>query len=221
MVVNKTENAELGVIDKMNYGVIFHNKGVFRPTTALWRHIFRVPLPNYDSGWVQETLNPDKMKHGSMQNRIECVKFIQGQGNNPYLCQKFLRHMSFMLEIQKEGQTQLYTLIQDIKSLIPTSIVNDRQLKRALLPFVGSIMSSLFGVTTEKDTQTLNNNLIRMRDDMSKDMTVIKKTSRDMSSYVTVTSQRIEKLVEKIKENGVENVRLVESVSTELSKMLE
>ena len=201
-------------VNRLNYGLMYHYKGEERPTTGIWTHTLRVQLPNYEFG--REFLisnegipNAEGVKR---KNGPSCLAEIESNGFiAKELCTRFRRQMMFLVQVAREGHRKLFDLVDDIRNLIPERGPRGEKEKRALLPFVGSLLSSLFGVSTEADVEAMNKNMIRMAETMNKELNVLKKTTTDLSSYITISSNRLDNLVQTVKNNAIENVKLIET----------
>lgn len=206
-------------INRLNYGVKFQRQSVVRPTTAIWLHTIGIPLPiQVFSAQFELRDRSTLLSNGTMVGRRnECVHTALEPGPHVRmpLCHKYLQNVEFLVKVAKDGHNTLHQLIQDIRTLIPESrSKQEGSRKRSIIPVIGDILHGLFGTATQTDLDTINQHVIQMAESFRQQQKVIKKSATDLSSFITTSTTRIDQLVERVKENAIEGVRMVEGAIT-------
>src|SRR6266516_5744165 len=111
-----------------------------------------------------------------------CVNEQQGRVTETYyMCDRFLRNLEFTTQISKERSIQIRQLVDDIYDLIPEKKMTGlKQSKRAILPVIGDLMHSLFGVPAQGDVDTLSANVLKLTEQYDHDLGMMKKTVTDL-----------------------------------------
>src|SRR5437867_11975651 len=77
-------------------------------------------------------------------------------------CRRFEHHVQYLIETATKGYATLHSLIDDIYSLLPRSMLNSndeyKRQTRALLPFLGTFISSVTGLALQSDLEKLQAN---------------------------------------------------------------
>jgi len=198
-------------VNRINYGVIFKYAGQIVPTTNLLRHTFKISLPmRRDAEDFKFVEKMDFMNH----EKKPCLRELEDRKIEVHsVCQKFLKNIEFLMQISKDGSKQMHGLVEDIYDLVPESTrKGQRQGKRAILGWGGSLLNSIFGVALQDDVDELNKNVLKLTETINKDLGIMKKTITDLSDFAEKTTSRLDALVEQIKENSIQNLKLIETV---------
>jgi hypothetical protein len=98
-------------IDRINYGVIFNHVGSVQPTTGIWRHVFRVPLPHHAFGQVF-TVSDRVELNGTWIRRSHCLREIDSDSSqHTNLCRKYLKHLRFLIQVGQGRRVLMVLLI--------------------------------------------------------------------------------------------------------------
>jgi len=156
------------------------------------------------------------------QGRMPCEKEMNESTKSTLsFCKRFNRQLNFLVKLGTEGEERLLKLVNDIWNLVPELAIGGRQQKRALIPVIGNFLGSLFGVATEEDVQLLNSNVEKLSKMVNKDLEVMKKTVSDLSSFATKTNVRFDELENRVKENAMQNIKLIQTVFTETAMFVD
>lgn len=200
-------------VNRMNYGVQFKYHSNTIPITGIWYHTYRIELPGEKA---QDLIRIFGDEHMANATRHKCVD--QKDQIIRTFCVQYNPHLKYIQVIAKKGRRYIEMLSEKIHSIIPTFHYNPyEQTKRALLPFVGGILSSLFGVSSEKDVDVLRNHLREIALSTNHELQVLKKSSSDLSSFAVKTKGVIEVLTETVRETARNNVELIQKVATTMT----
>ena len=87
---------------------------------------------------------------------------------------------------------------------------SQRHSKRSLLPIGGQILSGLFGVVTSDEMQQVVSNLKTVSKEVERDKEIVKHLGENMVSLATTTAQNFDMLTARIKENSINNLKLIQ-----------
>lgn len=105
--------------------------------------------------------------------------------------------------------------------MIPETTENKGFSKRALLPFVGDLSKSIFGIATENDVRVLAGHINALTRQQNKVVRALAKHGGDLSSYINQVDDRMDNLMEGIKENEVLTKILAAKITNETNKLQE
>ena len=196
-------------VSRINYGVYFTYRATIKPVTDIWYHTFKVNLPS--ENWMYQISNRDD---NTMKRN--CLG-LTAQGMRVTLqCSTFRHNAKFLTKIHEQGMENLHELSQAIHSLIPTETRTDsRRTKKAFLPFLGTIMKGLFGVSTETDVKILEGHVRQMAELQDNQLKIFKGSQEHLSSFIAISNQRINELTDIFKNSTLENMRLLEAQGQE------
>jgi hypothetical protein len=209
-----------GTVNRVNYGVIYHYSGVVRPMTSLIRHTFKLALPRKrDSVDFEFMRDVDEM----VQGKMPCIRELeQGKTDIHAVCQKILRNMKFLKKVSSDGSKQMHTLVEDIYSLVPINTRRaQKQNKRAILGFVADLQNSIFGVAKQDDIDILNTNLLKLTETVNHDLGILKVTVTDLHKFAQETTDRLNAVVDEVKQNAIANLKLIETIVYNENKLID
>lgn len=176
--------------NRINYGVLFNHEGILDNASQSWIHTYEIQLPHPDD-IVKELMNP--------------------------LCALLTSNHKTACEHYKGNLRQLGRMRDELKESIKMTtariieLVKDDRLKpkfdkprhtRSLLPFVADISSKLFGFATEKQLQTLQSHMQFMTNQSNKITHAFQQQSKQLTSFMTQTDDRITNAVKAIENNN-------------------
>jgi hypothetical protein len=105
--------------------------------------------------------------------------------------------------------------------MIPETTGNKGFSKRALLPFVGDLSKSIFGIATENDVRVLAGHINALTRQQNKVVRALARHGGDLSSYINQVDDRMDNLMEGIKENKALTKILAAKITNETDKLQE
>ena len=136
-------------VNRISYGVIFEYHDDMSMITEYWSHVFIIKLPKKIFGEEQNFL--ESLNAGNAPAKALCMRhgsqgyYSEKQGLTA--CRRFEHHVQYLIESATKGYANLHSLVDDIYSLLPRSMLNpseeDNRRTRALLPFLGTFLSSV------------------------------------------------------------------------------
>ncbi len=164
---------------RLNYGVIFQSLSPVYCTADKWIHTFQIPLP----------------VNTSIDQIPYCLETKHCGFLNPLLLQ--------VNAIRRVMNTQLRTTLSLINEFIPEgNFQSSNMSKRAILPFIGEIGKSLFGVATTGDVATLANHINMLTNQNNKLLGALARHGGDFSSYISHVNQRFDNMLTAIDQNS-------------------
>ena len=191
-------------VSRINYGTTFAYRATMKPVTDIWYHTFKVDLPK--ENWLQQTMGRD---HSAMKRN--CFGLESHAIRATLQCNVFSHNSQFLTKIHEEGMKNLNELSRAIHSLIPTETRTEtRRPKKAFVPFIGGIMKSLFGVSTETDVNILEGHVRQMANLQDNQLKIFKESQQHLSSFIVTSNERINDLADIVRNTTLENMRLLE-----------
>lgn len=202
-------------LNRINYGIKFQFITEKFPVASVWRHTFAIPLPQ-----VQEKDAEQSMWLSKAKEQIKEPKCT----NNPSLfptCTNYVAEIKHLVSKTLDSRRRINDLNKDIRALLPkpASMFSESR-KRALLPFVGGWLNSLFGVSTESDVNQLKAHVNSIGKSVEKTTNAIQKVMSDMSSYAKVMNTRMDDLSSEIRETTQANLQMFENAVNDVSSSL-
>ena len=105
--------------------------------------------------------------------------------------------------------------------MMPETTENKGFSKRALLPFVGDLSKNIFGIATENDVRVLAGHINALTRQHNKIAPALAKHGGDLSSYINQVDDRMDNLMEGIKENQVVAKILAAKITNETNELQE
>jgi len=205
-------------ISRINYGAYFQYKATIRPTVSIWRHTISFKMPDYHFS-TEPLITTQKVRDNS-----HIVNFTsttcKGEFPKTTLCQKYQHHILIINDITRQGYETLHSLgvaINDI--LAHTEIPKEtKNSKRSLLPFVGQLMSSVFGTVSEKDFEVITNQIKGLAKSQNSQLGVFKKQSADFTSFMQVSNERLDTLAERVHDNALSSIAMIQKATARLEE---
>ena len=165
---------------RINYGVIFQNQPNIDFATDYWTHIYEIPM------------------YLNLQHKL-VTKCPQRAGRVCQSYDKIVAQVNYMKEYMNAQ-------IQDTKSLIDKLIPKLNRTvigksKRALIPFVGSIMGGLFGLITEDSMKKIVTHINSLTSENNKISNALKQYGGSLASFVSQTEKRLDNAMQGIENN--------------------
>ena len=123
--------------------------------------------------------------------------------------------------IRQQTQRHLSQTRQLVYDMIPEITENKGFSKRALLPFVGDLSKSILGIATEKDVRVLAGHINALTRQKNKVVRALARHGGDLSSYINQVDDRMDNLMEGIKENQVVAKILTAKITNETNELQE
>ena len=177
--------AEGDKVFRVNYGVIFNRIGVFDTVYDHWTHTFQIPIP-------QEQPRPDYQEFcipGHTRNRTR----ISLDG----MCYQFHLAAQQLFSIKDDAVTYLNSTLKSLKHIL-SQHSNSRtptRSSRSILPIVGQLSKTLFGIATEDDVQLLARHIYSIEKGREESKQAFTKYQQKLNSYMTTANQRITNIV--------------------------
>ena len=196
---------------RQNLGVNFKFVKRVQITTAIHIHHFGIQIPNEV---LEESHQP------IIYNREDlCLmwhdELLYGKNNNitwtaanapniNSLCRDtdVVKHIHALLRLMKHKHRLIINLEKTIKDTIPLS-VSLPDSKRSLLPFVGDLASTLFGVGTSKDINRVGEEVQRLGVALKNQANLVKKTVNHLSTFTKQVDSRLSLLGEALMNNSL------------------
>lgn len=184
------------VITRRNHGTVFVEKGKLDVGRAAWRHTFSIELPNHRN----------KLRWPTCTTRTaanESSLFAEGS----VLCVVLRGYAQKSRDLDRGISTRA----RRIDALLPPPSAD---VKRSLLPIIGSISRDLFGTATEEDVDNVHDHIqyIRSRERLTENN--VHNLTRNFQSFMIATSDRQNKLGQAV----VLSNRLTNALETKITE---
>jgi hypothetical protein len=191
--------ASESVKQRLNFGVIFRQRGGIQFGEDYWLHTYQIDLPRI----ANMSLLQSKCPH-----RLNAT------------CLTFANMLTRINGIRAQAESQLNSTMEQIHKLIPERPKEvKKQIKRALLPFVGDFAKTLFGVATVDDLNVLVKHIKALTRSAITTNNLLAKQDNEMSSFISVVDTRFENAITGIEQNHIAISRLHESFYTSMADM--
>lgn len=173
---------------RLNYGVMFQKQIDVDFASDTWVHTFEIPL------FLDVTL--PELSKCTLRNPKYCFTLHQLSVNIKVIRTKLKSHLDSAKQL-------VYALIPEIKMPLKS------RSKRALLPFVGELSKSLFGVATSNDVNVLAQHINQLTKNNNKVAKALKRYGGDFSSFVTHIDERLSNAMKGMKAESVTINRMI------------
>ena len=185
-------------VNRISYKVIFEYFQDMTMTSEIWSHVFIIKLPK--KIFKEEQVFLETLHAGEAPAKALCMR---SNGDNHFYserqglssCKRFENHVKFLIQSATKSYKNLHSLIDDIYSILPESAgqprENSTRQSRAILPILGSFISSVTGLALESDLEKLQNNMLQINDFVTKELNVTKKFVSDTTLLVKLTNERV------------------------------
>ncbi|MFI5406410.1 MAG: hypothetical protein ACHQ1D_07850, partial [Nitrososphaerales archaeon] len=213
---------------RINYGTAFVYRKRDLPVSDVYRHVFEIALPQKFFEKEQDFL--DQLKLSESETKSLCMS---GQSEGHYTeksglssCRRFERHIAYLLSVARKGYSVLNMLTQDIFDLLPENLENSPTAPpgrkgRAWFGGIGNLLKSVIGTATEQDILDLNKNILAINDYVGKSTNSTQKLFDDMTSYVQLTNDRMDKLVLELGNRSLKTLKLIERVDRDSNLLID
>lgn len=176
LFTNFNVSHELPAVTRLHFGINFHPVGQTSAKSDYYHHTFYFVLPT-----LHERTFPQH----------KCFMSVK-----PDVCNDYKLITDLIMSFVNETYVEFRRILQATYDLIPNSPLpsNLHKPKRSFLPFMGNILSSLFGTATESDIQMLNQHIKAFGDIQYKYDTFIEQHIASFSSYMVLNQKRFNKI---------------------------
>ena len=163
-------------VRRQNYGVVFQHQGKTHANSGFWTHTFHTRLPTVPSS-EEET---DWCNLPSFKR----------------ICTEFPALVNITWSFHSNSRQQLSRTLSKAYNMLPQSVLpaNFTKVKRSLMPFIGQLSRSLFGTATEEDLQIVVAHMQAISKSQSALLSGFQRHTETMSSFVSLTQDRINNL---------------------------
>ncbi len=197
---------------RLNYGVIFTPTEYVHASNQYWSHLFKVRLPDANLAMASRFPVCQTPVNTQVRNRVKSYHALSQAPEPtppPAKCINQSSPLYDALEEYDNVQLKLKDMMNDtlskIKVLIPSQdklpSPNSRS-KRSLLPFLGSLGKSLFGLATENDVKTLAKHIDFLEKNNRQTGSLFESQNKKLTSFMQTTSHRIANAVQQITSNS-------------------
>ena len=211
-------------ITRLNAGIHMSYKGSTQLVSAVWRHVAIIKLPETaQSNQFDISAHVRKTQHEHVQYSPDDGQYCQRarkQNDVSELCKKYKPQINLLHEISEDITAEIVQILINIYAVIP-SRPETTQVRRGLGDFIGEGLSYIFGLATEKEVNLLKLTQQKAIAQRNEELQVLKRFSNDLTSYATQTNQAIAQLTNRIKEQAINQLHLVEMAKQTEDKIRE
>jgi len=120
-------------------------------------------------------------------------------------CAKNELQIKRLLQAMKRDHESVNELVHLISELFPHETTNP-QGKRSLFDAIGRLSHSLFGTATDGMVQAVEKNVLKMADTIKNQNILIKKSVADLTSISRISNERIDNLLQVVKQNTITQI---------------
>ena len=213
MVGTTTTTSSDKSLTRLNWGVEFKHHLRVMVTQDLWRVTFKVVLPGAE------------LKDNAMIEKLTDYTPCINPAHRPVrLCSQFLDHHNFLRSVIRRTKRFQITLVKAIQDILPLDVTdfwdNPRLLKRALLPFIGQLGKSLFGLSTDSDVEALRIAMRQLIENQNLELKTIKSSATHLSTFVTNVNVQFGNLLTRVKEHEAGNLLLLTQIDLNFQQQL-
>src|SRR3989442_4000119 len=140
-------------------------------------------------------------------------------------CKRFESHVKFLIQTATKSYENLHSLIDDIYSLLPQSTKPSTEgvsrQSRALVPFLGTFLSSLTGLALESDLEKLKENIVQINDFVNKETNASRKFVSYTTLLVKLSNDRVDSLIGEVNNRSLTTVKLIEKVDKDNTHLID
>ena len=186
-VVSLSSQVSAETVDRLNLGVMFKRISTMRTAYDHWPHTYQVRFPHLE------------MNISSVES-VSC----NVSSTSLYACKALSSALHTLNSINNHHLSQQRRLLQMTRQLVtahPVTPVPRSRSKRAILPFIGSLSHTLFDTATSKEVNRLKSHIMSLEDRQATMASTFEKYSDDLSSFMTITNERLSTFTETIEDN--------------------
>ncbi|XP_013411798.1 uncharacterized protein LOC106174685 [Lingula anatina] len=165
----------------MNYGLMLHDKGTVRIVSDYWLHSMTIHIPDIPSESAYD---------------LDCEGRVDDK-----TCVLVERAISEGKRLYSQTAAELRALHHKVDMTFKTPSRQLSREKRSVLPFVGNIAKSLFGVATESQVNKVIDHMNILQARQQKALTTFSKFSRQFGSIFHHQNLRLTNIVKEIAAN--------------------
>ena len=171
--------------------VMFNHLQTSRIMTDVWHHTTLSVLPSHKN-WLR------RYSDCSILFQNHNVTF---RDRLSFLCHRFSQRIEAMNVIYGHTSVYLHAMKQEIRDTIPTTLdlSDDYQKRHSLRSWIGSGLSSMFGLVNEDQIKQMKDSVQSMLEASGHIMQEMKTFSDHVSTYVKAKNERLDGLVESLK----------------------
>ena len=178
-------------VNRINYGVVFHNRGVLHYGEQSWLHSFVINLPKIPK--------ESDMSLDICVDRHDVAFHSKGKSNSCKIIQPIIRAIN---EVRLDTMEYVKDLNDQMLTMLPhTPLTGVIRSRRSLLPFIGDWSSSLFGTATVRQVKTLQAHIIQIANQTNKITHAFQTQTHQMTSFMSATTAELNQAVKEIKLN--------------------
>ena len=175
-------------VHRISYGVSFSPVGDVHAAVNNWKHTFELILPNQvDSG-------PDVKSCHPRLTRCQVFRTLEENANR----------------MRKSTLENVNKTLQDIYKLIPEGKFRSDKSRttRSILPIIGDVAKSLFGVATEKEVKVLAQHIMQLKRKNDKVNSVFEHQMKNFASYMATQTKRVNLIVDEVQKSHEQIISL-------------
>ena len=204
-------------VSRLNYGAMFQYVQDIQVTSYTWHHVFVVEIPKAPELFPSEHANQIANTHLHSDNHATFCSHrtpeqILTDRNLSMQCREYTAVLSLFSRTYMQNDqllTHMYQMIQDL--LPPQVTVPQDRSKRGFLNFIGELGRSLFGVATERQTDTLAQSMKSITAVVEGQNHALQKTISDFASMSLHMNERMNSIVEMIKDSAAQSMQTFNS----------
>src|SRR3989442_7821816 len=104
---------------------------------------------------------------------------------------------------------------------MPNSNESERMQSRALLPFLGTFISSVTGLALQSDLEKLQANIVQIADFVNKETNVSSKFVSDTTVLVKLTNTRVDNLIDEMNNRSLTTLKLIEQIDSDNTQLVD
>ena len=169
-------------VNRVNYGVLFEKDRTVNAIYDYWTHTFQLKLPTL---------------HGLEPYVLACEPEIH------HNCRRYRKVFQKIDEVRHHFFINLNTTMERIVKLMPNNSIADSRSrsKRKVLEFVSELGHSIFGFATDKEISRVAKHIMAMESTQTELSSTMSKFTDDLSSYMTLSDTRYDKLRTAVSDN--------------------
>ncbi|XP_033728641.1 uncharacterized protein LOC117317810 [Pecten maximus] len=187
--------AESSPIQRLNYGIMFEPTTLLHLGQEYWTHTFKIPLPS--------------------PMYLPGIPSCQRQ-----TCKVANQVVTSLNNLRTQCMSNVNSTVKEIHRLIPHSYfpntLSSSRSKRGLLDFIGQISKSLFGTATSDDVEDLKRHMQVLNNNNVKLARAMASQSHQLTSFMAAVDERLDNIVEIVKNNHDQTMTLSEQFSASL-----
>ncbi len=210
-------------IFKPNLGLFLRHIEHISPSSLTWSHLITIELPQKELS-MGRTFNTDSDPLGTALSqatrRLEAKVCSQNVSTS---CRQFLNNLKFTLSMARDKIEQIRTLLIAIHDLTPqTDLTYDNfRAQRSLIPAIGGIFSSLFGVATQNDINILAQQIYDVKKLQNFQLNIFQNSTRNLASYIRISQDRMERMQNLVTTSVKETTRILSDMQDSFTEQLD